>query len=190
MLQGPYGSYSPGTVLPVVLRNNTKRTVTGIHVTGPAIDPKGRVIADGADDEVQPTAVPPGGLAIGFVRFGGANFPKGTRFKLTVTDTPAAATSGSQNRSTCRSHRFASRAGSHGHGVNTNRKKVSRPVVVLAACFDRVGRLVTFAKAFGAKNSAAAGGRIPFSVDFTRGGKRRPPACRHLLASMTGYSEL
>ena len=191
VVQGPYGSYSPGTVLPVVLRNNTKRPVSGIHVGGSAIDPKGRVLADGAEDEIQPTAVPPGGIAIGFVRFGGANLPKRTRFKLVVTDTPSAANVGftKQVDVSITSLRFA-RGKLTGTGVNTTRKKVSRPVVVLAACFDRAERLITLAKAFGAKNSAAPGGKIPFSVDFTGGGKRPAPACKHVLASMTGYSEL
>jgi hypothetical protein len=191
VLQGPYGSYSPGTILPVVLRNNTKRPVTGIHVTGPALDPKGRVLADGVEDEIQPTTVPPGGLAIGFVRFGGANLAKGTRFKLVVTDTPAAADLGftKQVDVPITSLRFA-RGRLTGIATNTTRKKVSRPVVVLAACFDRAGRLITLAKALGAKNSAAAGGKIPFTVDFTGGGKRPAPACKHVLASMTGYSEL
>jgi hypothetical protein len=191
VLQGPYGSYSPGTVLPVVLRNNTKRAVSGIHVAGSAVGPKGHVIATGADDEIQPTVVPAGGLAIGFVRFGGANLKKGTRFKLIVTDTPAGANVGftKQVDVSIASLRFA-RGQLAGTAKNTTRKKVSRPVVVLAACFDRAGRLITFAKAFGAKSSAAVGGRIPFSVDFTRGGKRPAPACKHVLASMTGYSEL
>ena len=191
VLQGPYGSYSPGTVLPVVLRNNTKRPVTGIHVGGPAIDPKGRVIADGEEDEIQPAVVPPGGLAIGFVRFGGANVPKGTRFKLTVTDTPAAADVGftKQVDLSIAALRFA-RGKLTGTATNTTRKKVSRPVVVLAACFARTGKLITLAKSFGAKSSAVAGGKIPFNVDFTRGGKRPAPACKHVLASMTGYSDL
>ncbi len=191
VLQGAYGSYSPGTVLPVVLRNNTKRPVFGLHVSGQALDPKGRVLADAVEDEIQPTAVPPGGLAIGFVRFGGANLPKGTRFKLIVTDTPAEANVGytKQVDLSIAALRFA-RGQLTGTGVNTNRKKVSRPVVVLAACFDRAGKLLTFAKAFGAKNNAAVGGKVPFTVDFTRKGKQPAPACKHVLASMTGYSEL
>ena len=104
-----------------------------------------------------------------------------------MTHTPAAVNVGftKQVDRSIASPRFA-RGKLTGTGVNTTRKKVSRPVVALAACFDRAGRLITLAKAFGAKNSAAVGGKIPFSVDFTGGGKRPAPACKHLLASIYG----
>jgi hypothetical protein len=189
--QGKYGSYSPGTILPIVIRNNTKRPVTGVHVTGSAVDPKGHVIAGGEDDGAQPVVVPPGGLALDFVRFGGANLPASTRFKLIVTDTPPEAVTGfsKQVDVSIPAVRYA-RGKVVGAAKNATRKRVSRPVVVLAACFSRSSVFVDFGKAFGARSSAAAGQTIPFSVDFTRGGKRRAPACAHVLVSMTGYSNL
>jgi hypothetical protein len=189
--QGKYGSYSTGTVLPVVVRNNTRRAVTGIHVAGSAVDAKGNVVAGGEDDGAQPVTVPPGGLAIDFVRFGGANLPTSTRFKLIVTDTPSEAVTGfsKQVDISIPSVRYT-RGKVVGTAKNTTRKRVSRPVVVLAACFNRSNALVTLGKAFGARSSAGVGQTIPFSVDFTRGGKRPAPACAHVLVSMTGYSNL
>ena len=188
--QGRYGSYSPGTILPVVVRNNSKRSVTRIHIAGPALDPKGRVIVNGQDDGIQPSVVPPGGLAIGFVRFGGANLPAGTRFKLTVTDTPPEAVTGFSKEVDVpiTTVRYA-RGQVVGTATNTTRKRVSRPIVVLAACLSRSGELVTFAKGLGSRG-ATAGQAIPFTVDFTRRGAQAAPACAHVLVSMTGYSEL
>ncbi len=187
--QGRYGSYGPGTILPVVVRNNSKRPVGGIHISGTALDGKGRVLAPGQDDGIQPAVIPPGGLAIGFVRFGGTNPPAGTRFKLFVTDTPLDANVGfsKQVDVPITALRYA-RGHVVGVGTNSTRKKVTRPIVAMAACFSRSGKLVTFAKAFGSKTSVPVGQKVPFDVDFARKGPA--PACAHVVASMTGYSEL
>ncbi len=189
--QGAYGTYSPGTVLPVVVRNATKRAVTGVHVAGSALDAKGNVIVGGEDDGAQPAIVPPGGLGIDFVRFGGKNLKKGTRFELIVTDTPSEAVTGFSKQVDIPivQVRYA-RGHVTGTARNTTRKKVSRPVVVLAVCFNRANKLVTLAKAFGKRSSAAPGKTIPFDVDFTLHGKRKAPVCAHVLATMTGYSDL
>lgn len=188
--QGPYSVYSTGKVLPVVIRNNTKRPVSGVHIAALAVDPKGRDLAPGEDDGIQPAVVPPGGVALGFLRFGGTNLPASTRYRFTVTDTPAGANVGfSAERDLVVSGRYT---GGHvaGTGTNTTRKRLTKPFVVLAACFDRAGRMLTFGKGFGAKAPAAPRKIVPFDIDFTRRGKLPAPACKHVLVSMIGYGAL
>ncbi len=185
--QGRYGLYSPGTVLPVVIRNSTKRPVTGVYVTGTALSPKGRTLADGQDEGVQPAVIPPAGLALAFVRFGG-NLPAGTRFKLTAAETPAGVDTGysSPTDMAVTGLRYA-RGQVTGTGANTTRKKVYKTFDVFAACFDRSGVLVAFGKTFGRKAEAAPGQKVPFALAFARSGSA--PVCAHVLVSMIAQSQ-
>jgi hypothetical protein len=186
---GPFGTYSPGRILPVVVHNNTKRAASEVHVAASALDAKGRILANGQDEGFEPASVPPGGLALGFVRFGG-NVPANARFTFEVTDTPAGVDVGfSQQLDLPVGGARYARGHVTGTGTNTTRKKVYRSFDVFAACFSRAGKLVTFGKAFGSKPSAAPGQKIPFDVDFTRGGKAPAPACAHVLVAMIGHSQ-
>ena len=185
--QGRYGTYSPGTILPIVIRNSTKKPVTGVYVTGTALDPKGRTLADGQDEGVQPAIIPPGGLALSFVRLGGS-LPAGTRFKLTAAETPAGVDTGYSTATDMAvgGLRYA-RGKVTGTGTNTTRKKVYKTFDVLAAGFDRSGTLVAFGKTFGRKTEAAPGQKVPFTVAFSSRG--RAPACAHVLVSMIAQSQ-
>jgi len=185
--QGAYGQYSPGTVLPVVIRNATTKAVSGLYVTGTALSPKGHALADGQDEGVQPAVVAPGGLALAFVRFGGS-LPAGTRFRLTVAETPAGLDTGysSPTDMPLSGLRYL-RGQLTGTGTNTTRRKVYKTFDVFAACFDRSGALVAFGKTFGKKAEAAPGQKVPFTLVFGRRGS--PPVCAHVLVSMIAQSQ-
>lgn len=71
---GPYN----GTILPVVLRNNSGKTAIRLKLSGRVRDSSGALIASGEDQGIDPRVVPPGGLAFGYVYFGGAKFDSST----------------------------------------------------------------------------------------------------------------
>jgi hypothetical protein len=189
VVAGPFGTYGPGRILPIVVHNNTKRAASEVHAAASALDAKGHIVAGGQDEGFQPAHVPAGGLALGYVRFGGS-VPAGARFSFQVTDAPAGVDVGfsQQIDMPITGARYA-RGHVTGSGTNPTRKKVYRSFDVLAACFSRAGKLVTFGKAFGSKPSAGPGAKVPFDVDFTRGGNAPAPACAHVLVSMIAHSQ-
>ncbi len=64
---GPSSTFG---VLPIVIRNNTDTPVYDIDLSATARDEAGSVLGTGSGDDIVPTYVPPGGLAIGRVLFG------------------------------------------------------------------------------------------------------------------------
>lgn len=57
-------------VVPIVIRNNTDDPVYDIELSATARDEAGSVLGTGSGDDIVPSYLPPGGLAIGRVLFG------------------------------------------------------------------------------------------------------------------------
>lgn len=67
VLAGPPSQFG---VVPVVVRNNTDAAVYDIDFSASARDTAGAIVGTGSGDDVVPSYVPPGGLAIGRLLFG------------------------------------------------------------------------------------------------------------------------
>jgi len=64
------GSASTFGVVPIVIRNNSDDPVYDIELSATARDEAGSVLGTGSGDDIVPSYLPPGGLAIGRVLFG------------------------------------------------------------------------------------------------------------------------
>jgi hypothetical protein len=72
--------------LPIIVRNNTSRTVNGIYVTGLATSASGRILATGDSQGFHPSLVKPGEITIGYVFFRDAQLPPNARYRLSVAE--------------------------------------------------------------------------------------------------------
>lgn len=82
---GPYD----GTMLPIIIRNNTGQDVIRVTATATARNPAGQVIGSGTDQMFNPNLVRAGGVAFGYAYFGGVQFPPDTQFDIQLNATPA-----------------------------------------------------------------------------------------------------
>lgn len=73
-----------GSSLPVIVRNNTSKTIGSIDVTGLARDASGNLAGSGSSQGFQPALVAPGEIAFGYVYFGDVA-GEGLTFELTAT---------------------------------------------------------------------------------------------------------
>jgi hypothetical protein len=180
------GKYD-GNILPVLLKNNTKRTVADVSLSATASTASGKLLVSGEDQGVQPENIPPRGLAMAYVYFDGKKLPANAKYKITVDSTPASEVDFQSNIDVpIKTVRYA--GGSVvGLAVNTSSKKISGPLSVYAMCISSTKRIVRFASDYADRDDIPPRGQAPFTVDMTSYGTEPAPRCRYVLVSMRGY---
>ena len=157
------GGYLNGSVA-VIVRNNTPRVARNIDVTGVATSASGRLLATGADQEMLPSTVRPGEIAIGYVFFD-ADLPPDARFKLRATDGPnwkRAAAGGDLviQQSALAGDRVV------GFARNGHNRRVEGPIPAYAACFTRASKLIDLRWEFTDQDSVPPRGQLPFDIEL------------------------
>lgn len=182
---GPYDTDTQ--TLPYVLRNNTDTVIASVHVTGTAYDTNDQLVATGQDQGINPDAIPPGGLAVGYVYFG-ADLPDQTSYELETSGLPLAEVEfGGRADLTITNARITD-GRIVGFGTNMTEATVTGQISFAAVCFDGTSAITRYVQAYGDKDQAAAGERVPFSIDLTDFGTSRPLLCDGWLLAGTGYA--
>lgn len=172
---GPYD----GTSVPVVVRNNTSRTVTRITVKGAAVTAGGALLGTGSDQGIEPTVVRPGEIAIGYVYFDGG-VPLSSKFRLTATWDPSSAQyENKRDLVISKTSGLIDRLVGYAH--NATGRPVSGPIGLLAACFSSSGKLLSTESDFADQDSLATGETAPFQISLSH-------TCPTYLITAGGYS--
>ena len=176
----PVGSFL--AMVPIVVRNMTAGTLTGIEVSGGARS-GGQLVASGSSLGFHPSSVPPGGVAFGFVFFG-SELPADVSLELTVAGSPPDQYLSEVDVLVSEANLVADDYGSHVAGTVTNASDttVSGPFSVGVYCFD--GDLLISADTgyTDGSNELAPGASVTFSVAlFDR-------ECPTFLVAASGYN--
>ena len=183
------GPYSDRTnIVPVVVHNNTSRPVTAVEVQGSARDANGALVGSGSSQGIQPAAIPPGGIGIGYVYFGDA--PNATQFSFTASAKPSkgpgrdffAGLQITENNETEGERYGTNRGQIIGTVVNPLTVTVTGPISVLALCLDPAGNPTTTVSGFAEGDDLAAGSTTTFSLDFY------DQTCPSYLVGASGYN--
>ena len=165
---GPYSDQM--NTVPVVVRNNTGRAVTSVEVQGAARDANGALVGSGSSQGVQPAAISPGGIGIGYVYFRTA--PGASQFTFTTSSKPS---KGSGNdyfadvtiteHNYSEQQQFGTIQGQLvGTLVNPLQVTITGPISVLAMCFDPNGQPAATISGFGEGNELTAAASTTFSI--------------------------
>jgi hypothetical protein len=170
-----------GSVVPVIVRNNTDATVTRVEVSATAHDSSGAMLGAGGDQGFNPYLVMPGEITMGYVYFEDAQFPDDVTFDYEVSASeydPNNSIGGLDLDVT-----EASISGGNVVGIFTNNsdKAVSGPIGAVVYCFDGDGNLLDYHSDYTDKDNADPGGTIPFQIGL------RGDECPVFLVAASGY---
>jgi len=176
------GTYD-GNVLPLVIQNNTEKSLTNLSISATARSVDGALIAAGGDQGLQPTHLSSGDYALGYIYFDGIDLPPDAIYEFEVNGDDASSVSYDAQRDL--SVQEASFLGDHivGLFVNDQDTIVQGPMGVYVTCFSEAGEIVGFAQAFTDKDQAEPGETVPFQVDLYGG-----VDCTNFLVAGNGYS--
>jgi hypothetical protein len=183
-----YGPYQQELSIPVVVRNNTQRTVVRISVSGTASAPGGRLLATGKDQSLHPNVVKPGEIAFGYVYFNGVHLPASARFAFRATSTAPDAVQFENIRDlvVAESHRVQDRVlGTLRNGYPV---RVTGPISAMVACFSAAGKLLYTAQGYTDQDQVAVKGTLPFQVDATPPYGSSGLSCPVYLVGASGFS--
>jgi hypothetical protein len=189
--RGPYSQEvfgkCVGCSVPIIVRNNTNRTVIRIAVSGTASTPGGKLLATGSDQGLHPNVVKPGETAFGYVFFHDAKLPAdaGFHFKLTSTAPADAQFENIRDLIVAESHGVQDSV--LGTFRNAYPVKVTGPIEVTAACFSAAGKLLYIASDFTDQDQVAAKQTLPFQVDTTPPYRSTGLSCPVYLVAGSGF---
>jgi len=185
--RGP-GSSAVGTVIPIVVRNNTARTAVRIHVSASALSTSGRLLATGEDQTLNPNVVKPGEIAFGFVYFEDVTLPANARFRFNLTSTAPANVQFENIRDliVVESHRIQERVlGMLRNGYPVH---LTGPIGASVACFSTSGRLLYVADDFTDQDQVGPRGTLPFQVDVSAPYGTAGLSCPKYLIGASGFT--
>ena len=170
-----------GSVVPVIIRNNTDTPVTRVTVSATAHEGSGAMLGAGGDQGFNPYLVMPGEITMGYVYFSDADFPEDVTFDYEVS-----ASKYDPNDSFGALDLDVTKANIVGKNVigiltNNSNKAVSGPIGAVVYCFDGNGNLLDYHSDFTDKENADPGGTIPFQVNL------RDDECPIFLVAGSGF---
>jgi hypothetical protein len=158
---GPYD----GTVLPIIVRNNTGADIIRITAVATARNPAGQVIASGNDQLFSPNLVRVGGVAFGYAYFDAVPLPADTAFEVDL-DSTSATDDGFENRRDLEVVEASTLEGRVvGTLANVYDEELTGPVSVGAVCFDEAGNVLSYLQGFSSKETVAPDESFTFQVD-------------------------
>lgn len=152
------------SVVPVVVRNGTRKTVTSIDVTGAATDAAGKIIGSGNSLGFSPSTVPPGGIAYGFVYFESL-IPEDARIKFAVGSKPLIAKTYIRDLTVDQANSVGGTI--TGMATNNHSHSVQGTFTVNITCFNESGELLTSELGTASPDSDLAPGQsVTYQVDL------------------------
>lgn len=172
-------SLDEGSSLPVIVRNNTSKTIGSIDVTGLARDASGNLAGSGSSQGFQPALVAPGEIAFGYVFFGDVT-GEGLTFELTATgEEPDSFFSSVPVLIT---ELNVSEEQIIGVVSNTSSDEVGGPISIDGICFSTDGQLLGTIRDYAEQEELPAGATGSFSIRLYSG------PCPVGLLAASGYS--
>ncbi len=140
--QAPISAQQNGTVVPIVLDNNSSHAVAHVDISGTAKDASGKVVGSGDSQGTSPSEIKPGQWTLAFIYFqSGDNLSPSDRLSFNVKTSPADMSP--YNTAAVQVTQANVSGSSITGGVqNTTGKVVIGPISVDAYCFDASGHLV------------------------------------------------
>lgn len=181
---GPIAPGPGGISVPIALRNSTSDTISNVDVTGAATDAAGKILGSGQSQGVNPSSIPPGGIALGYVYFA-PNTPVQAESKIDFTVASRPVTGKPYFRDLKVDQ--ANMAGENvtGKATNSSGDPLKGPYSVHVTCFDEKGELLNSQIGFASPSAdVAAGQSVTFQVGLY--GK----ACPSFLLGVSGYGPL
>lgn len=173
--------------LPVVVRNNTSHTVARITAAGTIKNASGKLIATGSDQGFMPNLVQPGEIAFGYIYFQNSNvaIPPGGKINIQVGSTLASQDSFENIRDLkVENTNFTTgESGSQvlGQAVDQYRYRISGPISVDVACFDKAGHVLDVDSDFASPDNLMSGQTASYTVSLTS-------RCPIYLAAASGFT--
>ena len=161
--------------VPVVVENNTNYAVTRITVAGSARDASGRLVGGGESQFIEPAAIAPGQLAIGYVYFSSGAPPDSTltfqvatvRSKGPDRDYLATVQVTETNKTVDNSDPEFVKTDIIGTVQNPHNVEMTGPIIVVAVCFDAAGNPTAAPEPGGAAiDTLPPKGTSPFDATF------------------------
>lgn len=174
-----------GTILPIILRNNTATYVTRIEVSGIARGGDGGMLATGGDQGIDPNLVQPGEVAFGYVYFGDVTLPEGTTFEFQTEFEPAGSSFEEFENTRDLEVTEVSLVENRIVGLMRNQyaEVVTGPIGVAAMCFDAAGQLLGHHNSYTDQDTVAAGATVAYQIDLY------DDPCPVFLVMGSGFSE-
>lgn len=149
--------------LPVIVRNNTTKTIGAIEVTGIARDATGNLAGSGSSQGFKPALVKPGEIAFGYVFFGDV-VGQGLTFDLTASgEEPGSFFSSVPVQIT---ELTVSAEQIIGIVTNGTAEQVSGPISIDGVCFSPAGDLLGTVSGYSELGDLAPGGVDSFSISL------------------------
>lgn len=181
---GPIVPSPSGISVPIVLRNMTADAITSIDVAAAATDASGTILGSGQSQGMNPTSVPSGGVALGYVYFApNTEIPADAKLEFTVASQPVKGLPYFRDLKI----EQANLAGQNiaGKAANSSQDTLNGPYGVHVTCFDESGNLLSTLIDFASPAAdIAAGQSVTFQVPLFD----RP--CPSFLLGVSGYGPL
>lgn len=168
-----------GFSLPIIIRNNTAKTVGRVEVTGAARDATAKLIASGSSQGFVPVSMKSGEAALGYVYFS-SSVPSGVKFDFTVQS--SGVETGTLSGASLKVVE-ANLVGKTivGTATNSTGKPLDGPLGVNLSCFDRSGALIGTSISFARPDKVEANGTATFQIDLFN------QPCPTFLVGVRGY---
>lgn len=156
-----------GVILPIVVRNNTDKSVTRISVSAEARSSEGELLAVGKDQMFSPNLVQPGEISLGYIFFESVDsFPEDVQFKFLIASKDSKSTTFENIRDleVVEQNWVDNRI--VGMLKNPYNILVNGPIEVNAMCFNENGEVLAHYSDFATVDQVEAGGTIPFQVSI------------------------
>lgn len=162
------GTYD-GSVLPIIVRNNTNESVIRISVTAIARAGDGSMLATGSDQTFHPNLVKSGEIAFGYIYFGmDTKLPDDTTYEFEIDsyslDSDFASFENIRDLEVVEQNLIDNRI--VGMLKNSQEVLLSSPISVAVYCFDENGSLLGYRGSYASAEKINPGDTIPFQVEL------------------------
>jgi hypothetical protein len=183
LVTAPPETSGGSTTVPVMVGNGTSGYISRVEVSGPAVDPTGKVVGSGDSQGFVPVNVAPGEVSFGYAYFS-STVPAGATFQLKVTyDEGKSSTDANVQVTQANAGTDPNSPSIVGTVTNSGGPTVKNPIKVEVFCFDTSGALVGESGSFTDGSADLTVGAVA-SYDVSMYSK----ACPTFLAGSTGYT--
>jgi hypothetical protein len=163
--QGPISPQQSGTVVPIVLDNNSSKAVAHVDISSTAKDASGKIVGSGDSQGTSPSVIKPGQWTLAYIYFEPAtSLSSSDTLSFNVNTSPA--DTSSYNTAALQVTQANLSGSSITGGVqNTTGEVVTGPISVEFYCFDAAGHPVYQQRAFTAGSTAGSGDLAPNATD-------------------------
>ncbi|MGP9490666.1 FxLYD domain-containing protein, partial [Glutamicibacter sp. AOP5-A2-7] len=179
---GPVKPKYGNTTIVIAVRNNTSDTITSVEATGVAKDKTGKIIGSGSSQGFNPSSIPAGGIALGYVYYG-SEIPASAKIDFTVASQPLQGDPYFQDLTIDEANLVGDVI--TGQATNNSSFTLNGPYGVEVTCFDKENKILSKTGDFATPDADLAPGQ---SVTFQA--NLYDNSCPKFLVGASGYGPL